>query len=28
VLGTDGTMRGFRWGTDVKMALLAHEARS
>jgi len=27
VLGTDGTMRGFRWGTDVKQALLAHEAR-
>jgi methylated-DNA-[protein]-cysteine S-methyltransferase len=27
VLGTDGTMRGFRWGTDVKVALLAHEAR-
>lgn len=26
VLGTDGTMRGFRWGTDVKVALLAHEA--
>jgi methylated-DNA-[protein]-cysteine S-methyltransferase len=28
VLGTDGTMRGFRWGTDVKRALLAHEARA
>jgi methylated-DNA-[protein]-cysteine S-methyltransferase len=27
VLGTDGTMRGFRWGTDVKRALLAHEAQ-
>jgi methylated-DNA-[protein]-cysteine S-methyltransferase len=27
VLGTDGTMRGFRWGTDVKRALLAHETR-
>lgn len=26
VLGTDGTMRGFRWGTDVKLALLAHES--
>lgn len=25
VVGTDGTMRGFRWGTDVKRALLAHE---
>ncbi|MGI5125797.1 methylated-DNA--[protein]-cysteine S-methyltransferase [Pseudonocardia sp. CA-107938] len=28
VLGTDGTMRGFRWGTDVKRALLAHEAQA
>jgi len=28
VLGTDGTMRGFRWGTDVKKALLAHETPS
>jgi methylated-DNA-[protein]-cysteine S-methyltransferase len=27
VLGTDGTMRGFRWGTDIKRALLAHETR-
>ncbi|SHK93141.1 methylated-DNA-[protein]-cysteine S-methyltransferase [Pseudonocardia thermophila] len=27
VLGTDGTMRGFRWGTAVKEALLAHESR-
>jgi methylated-DNA-[protein]-cysteine S-methyltransferase len=28
VLGTDGTMRGFRWGVHVKRALLAHEAPS
>ena len=27
VIGTDGTMRGFRWGTDVKRWLLTHEAR-
>jgi methylated-DNA-[protein]-cysteine S-methyltransferase len=28
VLGTDGTMRGFRWGVTVKQQLLAHEATS
>ncbi|GAA2526959.1 methylated-DNA--[protein]-cysteine S-methyltransferase [Winogradskya humida] len=27
VLGTDGTLRGYRWGVDVKAALLALEAR-
>ena len=27
VLGTDGTLRGYRWGLDVKTWLLAHEAR-
>ncbi|MGY1747016.1 methylated-DNA--[protein]-cysteine S-methyltransferase [Blastococcus sp. SYSU D00695] len=27
VLGSDGGMGGFRWGTDVKRWLLAHEAR-
>jgi methylated-DNA-[protein]-cysteine S-methyltransferase len=26
VLRSDGTMGGFRWGVDVKQALLAHEA--
>jgi methylated-DNA-[protein]-cysteine S-methyltransferase len=26
VIGTDGTMRGFRWGTDIKRWLLEHEA--
>ncbi|MFI5496513.1 methylated-DNA--[protein]-cysteine S-methyltransferase [Actinoplanes sp. NPDC051859] len=25
VLGTDGTLRGYRWGLDVKTWLLAHE---
>jgi methylated-DNA-[protein]-cysteine S-methyltransferase len=28
VIGTDGTMRGFRWGTDVKRWLLDHERSS
>ena len=27
VLGSDGGRGGFRWGTDVKRWLLAHEAR-
>lgn len=26
VIGTDGTLRGYRWGLDVKKWLLAHEA--
>ena len=26
VIGTDGSLRGFRWGTDVKRWLLDHEA--
>lgn len=26
VLGTDGSMRGFRWGVEVKRALLEHES--
>jgi methylated-DNA-[protein]-cysteine S-methyltransferase len=26
VLGTDGTMRGFRWGVTVKQQLLEHES--
>ena len=26
VIGTDGTMRGCRWGTDIKRWLLEHEA--
>jgi methylated-DNA-[protein]-cysteine S-methyltransferase len=26
VIGTDGTLRGYRWGIDVKKWLLAHEA--
>jgi methylated-DNA-[protein]-cysteine S-methyltransferase len=26
VVGTDGTLRGYRWGLDVKAWLLAHEA--
>ncbi|MDN5857952.1 MAG: methylated-DNA--[protein]-cysteine S-methyltransferase [Pseudonocardia sp.] len=26
VLGADGTLRGFRWGTEVKRALLVHES--
>lgn len=25
VIGTDGTMRGFRWGTDLKVWLVGHE---
>ena len=25
VVGTDGTLRGYRWGLDVKTALLTHE---
>ncbi|BCB79895.1 methylated-DNA--[protein]-cysteine S-methyltransferase [Phytohabitans flavus] len=25
VLGTDGTLRGYRWGLDIKKWLLAHE---
>jgi methylated-DNA-[protein]-cysteine S-methyltransferase len=25
VVGTDGTMRGYRWGTEVKTVLLRHE---
>lgn len=25
VIGTDGSLRGYRWGLDVKTALLAHE---
>ena len=28
VIGTDGTMRGFRWGTDIKRWLLNHERSS
>ena len=28
IVGTDGTLRGFRWGLGVKRRLLAHEARS
>jgi len=27
VIGSDGTLRGFRWGLDVKRALLAHESK-
>ncbi|AGL20950.1 methylated-DNA--[protein]-cysteine S-methyltransferase [Actinoplanes sp. N902-109] len=26
VIGTDGTLRGYRWGVGVKTTLLAHEA--
>jgi methylated-DNA-[protein]-cysteine S-methyltransferase len=26
VVRTDGTLGGFRWGLDVKRALLAHES--